>query len=313
MAEPQGTGDLRARELTPLRIAVSAGVLLALVVAALGLLPGSPLAVRTAVEWNESPELADTTPTGNPVVPATPTPSPTPSPELPPLAVHPTDVKIDAKGWWAWALQDTRTGEIRGSGNMGETNATASLIKAWIGADFLRRSAEAGRKPTDAQLHQVQIMIRDSDNEAATALYQTIGGSASIKRLISICKLTDSKANGGWSRTSLSPRDVTRLAACIDDGRAAGPTWTTWLLDEMRAVRGSGDFGIRKAFPSIVQKTIAIKNGWVQRTAEQEVNVNCLAIGDGWTMGVMTRYPIDLGYTHGFKICQQVAAQLRTD
>ncbi|WP_329106467.1 class A beta-lactamase-related serine hydrolase [Micromonospora sp. NBC_01699] len=305
-------------EMTPLRIGIITGVLLVLVLAALRLLPGSPLAANAAAQWGEpdrTTSAADHTDDQAASRSDRSTPSATPTPELPPLPVRAADITINAKGWWAWSMQDTRTGEIVGSANMGETSTTASLIKSWIGADFLRRSADAGRKPTDAQLQQVRVMIRDSDNNAAESLYNTVGRAASIQRLISTCKLTDSSAasGGGWSRTELSPRDITRLAACIGDGRAAGPTWTKWLLDEMRAVRGIGDFGIRKAFPAAVQKTIAIKNGWVDRQAEQEFHVSCLAIGDGWTMGVMTKYPINLGYTYGAKICQQVAEQLRAD
>lgn len=304
-------------EMTPLRIAVITGVLLALVLGALRLVPGSPLSAPAAAQWNEPSRPAGSPEAGTPPADRSqaPTPSPTPSPQLPPLAIREADVTIDAQGWWAWSVLDTRTGESYGSANMGETSTTASLIKSWIGADFLRRSADAGRTPTDAQLRQVRIMIRDSDNDAAESLYNTVGRTASIKRLISTCTLTDSSVadGGGWSRTELSPRDITRLGACVADGRAAGPTWTRWLLDEMRAVRGSGDFGIRKAFPAGVQKTIAIKNGWVERSVEQEVHVNCLAIGDGWTMGVTTRYPINLGYTYGATICQQVARQLRVD
>ncbi|MFK3981581.1 serine hydrolase [Micromonospora sp. NPDC050397] len=304
---------------TPFRVSAVVGVLLVLVLTTLWLVPGSQLVDRTAMEWGEPREQVRSTRSSSPTAsaPAQPTPSATPSttpsPELPPLAVREADVVVQAEGWWAWAVLDTRTGESYGSPNMMETSPTASLIKSWIGADFLRRSAEAGRKPTAAQLEQVRIMIRDSDNDAATSLYGTVGGAASIKRLISICKLTDSRAGTGWSRTLLSPRDVTRLAACIADGRAAGPTWTKWLLGEMRAVRGSGDFGIRKAWPAAEQKTIAIKNGWVERSQEQETHVNCLAIGDGWTMGVMARYPINLGYDYGAKICQQIAQQLRAD
>ena len=58
--------------------------------------------------------------------------------------------------------------------------------------------------------------------------------------------------------------------------------------------------------------TIAIKNGWVTRDSLGEWHVNCLAIGDGWTMGVMTRYPARLGYAYGAKTCERVARQLRT-
>ena len=109
----------------------------------------------------------------------------------------------------------------------------------------------------------------------------------------------------------LSPADIARMGACIADSRAAGPKWTTWLINEMRHVRGTGDFGMRKAFPADVQKTIAIKNGWIDRQAEQEYHVSCLAIGDGWVIGVMARYAINKGYPYGARICQEVGEQLR--
>lgn len=208
---------------------------------------------------------------------------------------------------------DLRTGKISGSANMAQTSTTASLIKAWIVADYLRRTAEAGNTPSEARLAELTKIIRDSDNTLAESLYTRIGRVESIKRLLSICKLTDSRAaeGGGWSRTQLSPRDDARLGACIADGRAAGAQWTDWLLKEMRLVRGVGDFGIRKAFPADEQKTIAIKNGWVDRVAEQEYHVSCLAIGDGWAIGVMSRYSIERGYPYGAEICKAVGEQLR--
>lgn len=78
----------------------------------------------------------------------------------------------------------------------------------------------------------------------------------------------------------------------------------------MKLVRGAGDFGIRKAFPAAEQKKIAIKNGWIDRTREQEMHINCLAIGDTWTMGVMVRYPINMGYEYGMKNCQKITEAL---
>nr|MDT0661329.1 serine hydrolase [Micromonospora sp. DSM 115978] len=294
-----------------LRLGIVAGVLLTLVLVGLRLLPGSPLAATAAAQWDRATGTSGPATGGE----ATTEPTPTPTPTLPALPVRPTDVTLDMDGWWSWALLDTRTGEMSGSDNRDETSFTASLIKAWIAADYLRRTAEAGDEPSDTRLEQVRIMIRDSDNNAAQTLFNVNGKLASMQRLIKLCKLTDSSpaADGGWSRTELSPQDAARLGACIADGRAAGPEWTDWLLDEMRAVRGVGDFGIRKAFPTGVRKTIAIKNGWVDRTAEQEYHVNCLAIGDGWTMAVMVQYDINLGYQPGAKMCQEVAKQLRAD
>lgn len=287
-------------------------LLVALVAAGMRLLPGSPLAAKAAARW-ETPTAAAPSSAGPSKAAPSPSPSPSKSPELPPISVRAADVQIDASGWWSWALLDLRTGKMSGPASRTKTSTTASLIKSWIAADYLRRAAEDGDTPSDSRMEQLRVMIRDSNNEAAESLYNEVGRVDSIERLLDICKLRDSEASssGGWSRTLLSPADITRLGACIADGRAAGPKWTGWLLKEMRAVRGTGDFGIRKAFPAAEQKTIAIKNGWVDRQAENEYHVSCLAIGDGWAIGVMARYEINKGYPYGADICEQVGEQLR--
>ena len=299
----------RARRATTLIAFVL--VLAALGVAGLRLWPGSPLEARAAARWETPPGLTGAT--GDPGLTRTPTPPPDPEPTLDPLPVKATDIKIDHSGWYSWALMDTRTGAISGPADRTDLSTTASLIKSWIGADYLRRSAEQGKTPSDSRMAQVETMIRDSDNNAAQSLYEADGGAPAIKRLISMCKLKDSKVadDGGWSRTRVSPADITRLGACIANGTAAGPKWTDYLLTQMRAVRGTGDFGMRKAFPAAEQKQIAIKNGWVDRIAEQEYHVSCMAIGDGWVIGVMAKYDIGKGYTYGANICKQVGVQLR--
>ncbi|MFC4148938.1 hypothetical protein ACFO0M_22005 [Micromonospora mangrovi] len=293
----------------PLAFTAVAVLLVGLALVSLRLVPGSPLRPTAAAHPVAPSGRSTTAPTDRR---SRPLPQPTPSPSLEPLPFEAQELDLDIKGWYAWSVLDKRNGEIIGSKNMGETSTTASMIKAWIVADYLRRAAEAGQTPSDAKLADATSIIRDSDNTRAEQFYNGVGRAASIKRLISMCKLTDSKvaSDGGWSRTNLSPRDTARLGLCIDDGRAAGPKWTKWLLNEMRLVRGAGDFGIRKAFPTAQQKTIAIKNGWIDRTREQEMHINCLAIGDTWTMGVMVRYPINMGYDYGMKNCQKITEAL---
>ncbi|MBQ1051562.1 serine hydrolase [Micromonospora sp. C51] len=306
-------GRSRNGETSPLRLIAIAAVLIGLVLVSLRLLPGSPFESTAAAQWGrgESPTARDGARTDRSVRPS---PSPSPSPEPEPLPFEAKEIDLDIDGWYAWSVLDRRSGEIIGSDNMDETSTTASLIKAWIVADYLRRTADAGQTPSDAKLDDLTRIIRDSDNTRTEQLYTQIGRSASIKRLLSTCELTDSKVSSdlGWSRTELSPRDTARLGNCIADGTAAGPKWTKWLISEMRQVRGAGDFGIRKAFPAAEAKKIAIKNGWVDRTREQEIHVNCLAIGDTWTMGVMLQYPINKGYEYGMKNCEKITEALLT-
>ncbi|MGY0004717.1 hypothetical protein [Micromonospora sp. I033] len=292
----------------PLTYSAVAVILVGLVLVSLRFVPGSPLRPTAGSPSTAAGARSSNTPTDRNA-----RPEPSPSPSLEPLPFAAQDLSdLDIKGWYSWSVLDKRTGAIIGSKNMNETSTTASLIKSWIVADYLRRTADAGQTPSEAKLDDATQIIRDSDNTRAEQFYNSVGRSASIKRLIQMCDLTDSKvaSDGGWSRTQLSPRDTARLGLCIDDGRAAGPKWTKWLLNEMRLVRGVGDFGIRKAFPATVRKTIAIKNGWIDRQKEQEMHINCLAIGDTWTMGVMVRYPIDMGYDYGMDNCEKITEAL---
>jgi len=285
-------------------------VLLLVGAATLRFLPGSP--------WHSDAAAGIVGGDGGQAGTPGPGPEPTPTSTLRPLPFQATGVDLDLDGWYAWSVLDRRTGELTGSPNMAETSTTASMIKAWVVADQLRRTDRAGERPSDSELHDLSLIIRESNNELTHELWDTLGGTDSITRLIRTCELTDSSASDDtfWSRTRLSARDTARLGGCIADGTAAGPRWTKWLLEEMRQVHGLGDFGIREAFPAAQRAGIAIKNGWVERTerdGEDEIHVNCLAVADEWTMGVMLRYPKDLGYEYGMAGCEKITAALLAD
>ncbi|GAA1736722.1 serine hydrolase [Luedemannella helvata] len=239
----------------------------------------------------------------------------TSEPALTPLPFRSTNVSLKTTGFWSWALLDRRTGAIVGSRNYASTSTTASMIKAWLAADYLRRAAEHGETPSSSRLHTIEIMIRDSDNNAAGTIYNADGRTASINRLIKMCKLTDSRATRGeWSRTYVSARDTVRMGDCIADGVAAGKKWTPWLLNMMRKVRGVGDFGIRAALPEPAAAEVAIKNGWLLRDEDLKWHVSCMAIGGTWVMSVLQRYPStgdwNGDFAHARSVCKQVAAQL---
>jgi hypothetical protein len=229
--------------------------------------------------------------------------------EQPLLRARP--VALSSPGFQSWALLNTRTGELNGSANRNATSDTVSMVKAWLAADYLRQAAQRGEKPTAGRLRQLSIMIRDSDNQAAEAIYRLNGSTSSIQRLIRTCGLKNSTAVPGlWSDTRMSASDAVRMGACLADGRAAGPRWTKWVLDEMRQVRGDGRFGVVDALPDDVAVTTAIKNGWLLRDEDGLWHVNCLAIGDGWALAVMLRYPGSLGFEHGGTVCRSVTTQL---
>jgi hypothetical protein len=233
-----------------------------------------------------------------------------PSPSRPGPLFDLDAVNLSVSGYWSWAFLDFATGEVKGSSPPATTSDTASMSKAWVAADYLRRAAERRQKPNATIMTQLSTMIRDSDTAHAFEFHIANGNITSIQRMTKLCGLTDTRGvQNSWSLTQMSARDVVRLGRCIADGRAAGPTWTGWLLNEMRNVRGPGRFGIIEALPADVAKATAIKNGWLARE-DGKWHIACLAIGESWSIGVMARYPSSLGKDYGARICRDVTRQL---
>lgn len=301
------------------RIAVFTAVTLVLAGTATQL-PGSPLRLRNPhASGAETVDGFQGDPSGNastglPADAATPSRAPLPAPRMASGPyLHARPVSISVPGFSSWALMDTGTGKIDGSATLTKASDTASMIKAWLAADYLRRLAERGVKPSTSELQRLSIMIRDSDNAVAEDLYRALGASNSINRLILLCRLTDSRGTpGSWSYTMLSARDAVRMGRCLQDGRAAGRQWTGWVLSEMRQVRGDGRFGIIEALPPEVARTTAIKNGWLLRDEDAKWHISCLAVGQGWVLAVMLVYPGALGFDFGARICRSVATQLHS-
>ncbi|MCW2639865.1 MAG: hypothetical protein JWP76_2171 [Dactylosporangium sp.] len=219
---------------------------------------------------------------------------------------------MQVPGFFSWALLDRHTGVVVGSANdVNGTNTTESMIKTWITSDYLRLLG--GRQPTQQRLDELSRMIRDSDDDAAEDIYRADGGDAVVRRMISICGLTDTRAHSGWwSMTQISARDAVRLGQCVADGRAAGPTWTAWVLDQMRQVEGEGRFGIIDGLPADVAAQTSIKNGWTLIYTDGLWHVNCLAVHDDFVLAVLTRYPGSLGLSYGAGVCKSVTLQLLT-
>jgi hypothetical protein len=269
-------------------------------------------------------------------VESVPAPEPT-APPPPTLAAGPVSVNFSGE-FFGWALMDRATGEISGSKNMASTSSTESMIKAWIVADYLRQLGD--KEPPASLKRDASLAIRDSNDDSANRVYYAAGGSYRvpadgqpgpvIKRAISICGLTDTKRGnvpgyeGYWSFTRMSPRDAVRLGDCIADGRAAGPKWTKWVLNEMSKVRGSvkeqqlksggGKWGIVDGLPAEIkaQGPVSIKNGWTPLYYDGNWHVNCLAVTEKWSLAVMLRYPQSKGLSYGAKVCASVASQLVT-
>ena len=274
---------------------------------------GSPSSVAS---WRSGPgPRAEDAASPSPVAPTTPPPPPMPTLAAP---ADPSSITAEAR-LFGWALLDRRSGVVSGSANSDSAmNTVESMIKPWIAADWLRRKADAGQQPTEAQLNELTLMIVDSNDPLAEKYYRDGGSDAVVERMISTCQLQHVKIKTTlWSWTEMTPQDTVRYGVCLGDGRAAGPQWTTWLLDTMRQVRGTvaeqksgtvqgGRWGIIDGLPPELAQTTSIKNGWT--SYKDGWHVNCLAVHEDWTLGIMIRST--RGLSAAAQICQQVAESL---
>jgi hypothetical protein len=233
---------------------------------------------------------------------------------------NPSSITASGTSLFGWALLDRGTGAVVGSANDATVhNTTESMIKPWIASDFLRRLAEQGKQPTQAQLGEITLMLIDSNDAMAEKYYRLGGTNAVTNRLISICGLTSVIIRPYyWAGTQMTPTDALKYGQCVADGRAAGPQWTAWILDTMKHVRGGvkdqvsttvqgGRWGIIDGLPPDLAAQTSIKNGWT--LYGDGWHVNCLAIiGSGWVLNIMLR--TQNGLQAAANVCQSVTQKL---
>ncbi|MFC7277221.1 serine hydrolase [Paractinoplanes rhizophilus] len=175
--------------------------------------------------------------------------------------------KLDATSpEFSVAVLDRKTGAkyaYRGA----EKYDTASIVKAQILACVLLTDQDAGREPTKTEMALAKPMIRLSDNNAATSLFQRVGARSGLTKCNKRLGLTHTVVNSSWGLTRTTADDQIRLLAELADTKGpldAGSRKTAFTL--MSTVSSAQDWGV----PSIAKtgETAIVKNGWDTRSAD---------------------------------------------
>jgi len=253
----------------------------------------------------------DPVPQPSPVAATVQSPAPKPDPAV--------RVETAEATWYSWQWVNLTTGERYGSTNATtETNNTESMIKAWIGTDYLTRLEKTGRPLTDADKTLITKMIRLSDDGAAQTLWRRGGRDAVVQRAIDECGLTGTAVYPDWwSKTQITAADATTMMTCILDRAKTSPL-VAWLVDDlMRDVDPSNAFGIAEVLADVdAPARPAVKNGWTAHGVTNQWNLNCLAqwratgTRDDIVLAILTRYPVAKGQAYGEQLCRDVARQL---
>jgi hypothetical protein len=171
------------------------------------------------------------------------------------------------------------------------TFETASVVKVEILAALLLQNDGT---LTASQKQLADVMIRQSDNDAASALWGQIGDVRGLADASSVLGLTDTipGTGGWWSLTTTTVADQARLVDSIvaPDGPLGSSNQT--ITDLMGSVSDDQNWGISAAAHD--DESVILKNGWMPRSNQGGLwTVNSVGqiTGDNTdlTMAIMTR------------------------
>ncbi|MER6506134.1 hypothetical protein ABT158_04935 [Nonomuraea sp. NPDC001636] len=163
----------------------------------------------------------------------------------------------------AWVVFDRKAGKIVAVRNAHRKFRSASVVKILIAIDYLERHKSV--PPADARL--LKIMLRSSDDDAASAFWDRDGKGQIIVRTARRLGLSDTtpppaSKPGFWGYTSLSAYDVVRTYRYLLD--TADARVRDLVLGHLRASTPCGTDGFDQTFgiPRAVPRPWAVKQGW---------------------------------------------------
>jgi hypothetical protein len=208
---------------------------------------------------------------------ASPTASVSPSPSAPSATEKATgswwarSKKLTAAlakvpGSYSVAVLDKKTGE-KYAYRATTAYDTASIVKAQILACMLLHDQSAGHGPTSSEMALAKPMIRLSDNNAATSLFQHVGGRSAVAACDRKLGLTHTVVNSAWGLTRTTANDQIRLLSeFVDTSGPLNAASRKTIFQLMSTVSSAQQWGV----PSIAKagETATVKNGWDTRSAD---------------------------------------------
>jgi hypothetical protein len=212
-----------------------------------------------------------------------------PAPPVSPLAGAAAYAR-DRSGALAAAVYDIKTGQTWQLGG-GPPQAEASVVKLDILETLLARQGGAGLSSGEQAL--TRSMIEDSDNDAATSLWDADGGAPGLSAYDDEAGLTGTTPSAcvdcagfawpGWGLTTTEPGDqLALLRQLVAPGShpLLSAAERSYGLSLMENVTSDQRWGVSGGVPAGV--TVALKDGWLPLdAADSDWQVNSV----GWVSG----------------------------
>ncbi|MFJ5728403.1 serine hydrolase [Streptomyces paradoxus] len=143
---------------------------------------------------------------------------------------------------------------------------SASVVKVTVLATLLWDAKKTNRYLTDRETTLAKAMITKSDNAATSTLWKQLG-MTKIKNFLAVAGMTQTKpgANGYWGLTQITVTDEQKLLKLLTAKNAVlSDNSRAYIIKLMSQVVSSQRWGTPYGVPSGV--TVAVKNGWLQRS-----------------------------------------------
>ncbi|WP_307871993.1 serine hydrolase [Actinoplanes palleronii] len=211
------------------------------------------------------------------------------------------------------AVLDRKTGvtyAYRGA----ETYETASVVKVQVLACLLLTAQDAGRKLTTSEDSRAKLMIRNSDNDATTSLFTSLGKQAAIQKCDKRLGLTGTTVNSAWGLTRTTATDqvklLSQLVSATSPIKARGRAYAYSLMSTVNAEQ---DWGVPAAAKAGEKTTV--KNGWLARSTENGrwiINTVGRITGDDVDVSIAVLSHGHQSMSGGMAVVEKVAKLTRT-
>ncbi|GAA4825428.1 serine hydrolase [Streptomyces ziwulingensis] len=184
------------------------------------------------------------------------------------------------------AVLDEESGESAGYGE--GAFDTASIVKVDILAALLLQAQDAGRSLTTAERTYATAMIEKSDNDAASALWRTIGRAAGLAAANERFGLTGTEGGSGalWGLTRTTAADqLVLLRQVFEEDSELDAASRSYLKGLMARIADGQDWGV-----SAAGSAAGLKNGWLARSTTGLWVINSIGrvTADGRALLVVT-------------------------
>jgi hypothetical protein len=249
-----------------------------------------------------------------------PKPSPSTSTSVPGQVSPATAAKTSAaikrltsylgRGGVSIAAVDLRTGATYRYGATGPVMHTGSIVKLFILEAVLLRHQDAGTVLSSSDRALATRMIENSDNDAATALWNEIDGDDGLREVSADLgvKHTRPDPGGRWGLTATNAPDYIALLRNLVSPRALSSASRAYILNLMAHVESDQRWGVSAAADP--DTTVRLKNGWLDSSSDGgRWLVNSVGIitarGDQVLVAVMTQH--GHSFKGGISLVQKLA------